>query len=470
MTTKQACGIYARISSDIDGTALGVARQLEDCTREAERRGWSIVDRFVDNNVSASNGRARPEYVRMIEAIENGTIGAVIVWDVDRLTRTPAELETFIDLADRHDLALASVGGEMDLATPQGRLLARMKGSVARHEVEQQSRRLKRKFDQLAASGEPHGPVPFGYRRVDQIGEDGRKFRQDVLHEEEAAIVRDWYSRVADGETLRSIANDMNARGLRTHSGKLWLGAVIGRMLRREAYLGLRKHRGQVVGPGNWAPLIDQETFDRAFAILSDPKRIPPRGREPRYLGSGIYKCGKCGGAMRPIVQAKENKHRRAPAYGCSACQRTVRIMEPLDEWVERIVVGRLSRPDAALDLSRDPSRLREAMTARDAIVARMDSAADEYADGTITVRQLTRITERLKAELSAAEGRVTMEQPFRILDGMVGSGAAEAWAAASMERRRAVLRELVDITILPAGVGVKFSPEQVRFEWKGAA
>ncbi|MGP5287853.1 recombinase family protein [Glutamicibacter arilaitensis] len=471
MSSIQSCGIYARISRDEDGSALGVARQIADCTREALRRGWPVAQQFVDNDVSASNGRARPEYVRMIHAVETGQIDAVIVWDVDRLTRTPAELETFINLADRHTLALASIGGDVDLATPQGRLTARIKGNVARHEVEQQSRRLKRKFDESAAAGKPHGPVPFGYRRITKTDEDGRgSYQQDVIYEEEAAMVRDWYRRIADGETLRSIANELNGRGKTTKAGNPWVGAVIGRMLRRPAYLGLRKHRGEVVGPGNWEAIIDEDTYDRALAILSDPRRIPPRGREPRYLGSGIYLCGKCGGVMRPVVQAKESENVRAPAYSCSTCQRTVRKMQPIDELVEMLVIERLSRPDAALDLSRDPSGLREAMAARDAIVARMDGAADEYAAGTITVRQLTRITERLKGDLARAEGRVTSQQPFTALAGMTGAGAADAWAAASMERKRAVLRELVTITILPAGPGIKFAPEQVKYEWKGAA
>src|SRR5699024_9514765 len=151
MTGRRA-GIYARISKD-DGSALGVGRQIEDCTAEAGRRGWTVGDQFIDNNVSASKVKPRPEYTRMIEAVERGDIDAVVVWDVDRLTRKPAELETFIDLADRHGLSLASVGGEIDLSTPQGRLTARIKGSVARHEAEQMGRRIARKAEQTAREG-----------------------------------------------------------------------------------------------------------------------------------------------------------------------------------------------------------------------------------------------------------------------------------------------------------------------------
>ncbi|HRO30596.1 recombinase family protein [Citricoccus sp.] len=467
MAQVQSCGVYARISRDDDGTALGVGRQLDDCRREAERRGWPITREFIDNDVSASSGRFRPEYEALMSAIRAGAIDALVVWDVDRLTRTPAELESFIDLADRHTVALASVGGDVDLSTPQGRLTARIKGSVARHEVEQQSRRLKRKFQANAAQGQPHGVVPFGYRREKITDDQGRPIgNRDVIIPEEAAIIHEWYRRVLSGETLRSIAKDAKARGIRTRQGNPWPGVSIGRALRRPTYLGLRTHKGEVVGPGNWEPIIDRDTFDRVTAILTDPNRRPTRGPEPRYLGSGIYLCGRCGTGLRPIVQAKDSPNYRAPTYGCPGCNRLTRKLEAVDEVVNAVMIARLSRPDVALDLSTDPSALRDAMDARDAIAARMDTAADEYAEGTITARQLARITDRLKGELETAERRVAQLQPVQILDGMTGEGAEAAWWAASLEKRRAVLREVATVTILPTGPGIKFAPEQVRIDW----
>lgn len=68
----------------------------------------------------------------MMDALRAGRLDALVCWDVDRLTRTPRELEDVVDLAEHRGVALASVGGEIDLATPQGRLTARIKASVAR--------------------------------------------------------------------------------------------------------------------------------------------------------------------------------------------------------------------------------------------------------------------------------------------------------------------------------------------------
>lgn len=462
-----ACGIYARISRDDDGTALGVTRQLDDCTLEAERRGWTVTRTFVDNDVSASRGTPRPQYVALLDAIRAGDLAAVIVWDIDRLTRTPAELETFIDLADRHGLALASIGGEIDLATPQGRLTARIKGSVARHEVEQASRRLKRKFQASAAAGAPHGVIPFGYRREKVTDEQGKPAgNRDVIVPEEAAALRELYRRIIAGESLRSAAKHLNDLGMPTRRGNKWQGNVVGNMLRKPRYVGMRTHQGEVVGPGNWEAIIDRDTFDRATAVLAAPGRIHSRGVAGKYLGSGLYRCGRCGAGMRPILNRERAGGYRKPAYGCPSCMRLTRKMEPVDEVVEAVIVARLEDPALLEYMAEDPSALTEAVAARDAILARMDGGADAFAAGTMTARQLARVNEQLSAQLEAAERQVRALQPVASLEDVAGPDAAKAWAHLSLERKREVLRTLATVTVLPAGTGMPFQPEQVRIEW----
>src|SRR5215203_5523253 len=156
-------GVYLRQSRDRYGTGLAVARQREDCLRLCSEHGWEPVE-YVDNDVSAHDGRRRPAYERMLADIEAGHLGAVVVWDLDRLHRRPVELEHFIELADKQRVALATVSGDTDLATDSGRLFARVKGAVARSEGERKSARQKRAAAQAAEMGKPHkGPRPFGY-------------------------------------------------------------------------------------------------------------------------------------------------------------------------------------------------------------------------------------------------------------------------------------------------------------------
>ena len=109
MTTVAA--VYLRQSLDRDGNELGIARQREDCLKLAADKGWKAQE-YVDNDTSASTGKVRPAYERMLSDIRDGYIGAVVAWDLDRLHRRPIELESFMALADAEQIKLATVSGD----------------------------------------------------------------------------------------------------------------------------------------------------------------------------------------------------------------------------------------------------------------------------------------------------------------------------------------------------------------------
>ena len=149
---------YLRQSLDRHGDELAVSRQREDCEKLCADRGWPWLE-YVDNDTSATGHKPRPAYQRMLADIRGGNIDAVVVWDADRLHRQPRELEDFITLADKHKIALATVGGDFDLSTPTGRGNARMKGVFARMEMEQKGERQRRSARQRAEAGKAWTPV-----------------------------------------------------------------------------------------------------------------------------------------------------------------------------------------------------------------------------------------------------------------------------------------------------------------------
>ena len=91
--------VYVRISDDVEGGGLGVARQEADCRSLAASLGWDVTEVYCDNSVSAYSGKVRPAYQRMLADLEAGHVQALVVFDVDRLTRRPVEFEHVIDLA-----------------------------------------------------------------------------------------------------------------------------------------------------------------------------------------------------------------------------------------------------------------------------------------------------------------------------------------------------------------------------------
>lgn len=121
-TVPSNAAIYARISADADGAGLGVQRQVDDCHALANRRGWTVAQVLVDNDVSAYSGRTRPQYRRLLNALKSHEVDAVLVWHLDRLHRQPRELEEFFEVCDAAGVThLASVTGDVDLATDDGR-------------------------------------------------------------------------------------------------------------------------------------------------------------------------------------------------------------------------------------------------------------------------------------------------------------------------------------------------------------
>src|ERR1017187_10917842 len=107
--------VYVRISQDREGAGLGVQRQEEDCRALCERLGWAVGQVYVDNDVSAYSGKPRPAWQNVLQDVQGGTVDALVGWHVDRLTRSPVELEHVITLADKFGLKLVTVTGDVGL-------------------------------------------------------------------------------------------------------------------------------------------------------------------------------------------------------------------------------------------------------------------------------------------------------------------------------------------------------------------
>jgi site-specific DNA recombinase len=193
-----SAAICARISDDQGGKALGVQRQLEDCRTLAAERGWTVGDEYVDNDISAYSGKARPAYRRMIADVAAGERDGVIVYNLDRLHRRPVELEEFVALCEKVGVRdVATVTADIDLGNDDGLFMARIFAAFAAKESGRRSARIRRKMVQNAQQGLPHGSArAFGYD-VDKI----------TIRETEAVVIRELVARCIGGESMRSLAS-----------------------------------------------------------------------------------------------------------------------------------------------------------------------------------------------------------------------------------------------------------------------
>jgi site-specific DNA recombinase len=480
---SRRAAIYCRLSQDRTGAGVVVERQERECRELASRLGWEVSDVFADNDVSAYSNRPRQSYNRLLGDVRTGRVDAVIVWHMDRLTRRPAELEEWIALAERGRIEIATVtAGDIDLMTPTGRHYARGQANNSRYEVERIAERTKAgKGDAAKRGAWSGGQRIYGYSIVKaQHRQPDEPALRLVAHE--ADVVRDAARRVLAGESLRSIARGLNEAGGATTTGKPWTGPTLRKVLLRPATAGLRGSAGEVVARGDWEPLLDEDTWRGVVAVLTDPSRRTTDRYARTYLGSGLYRCGVCGGPLTGNTTAGGSSRRRAAAYRCRAADRegvshVVRGVERLDAFITDVVVERLSRADALEASAPPPEDTAPLHAEAGALRARLDEVARGWAVGALTQAQLLAATNELRTRLEHVEIRIGQARRGSALDGLADTADVRAaWEAMGLDRRRAVLDLLIAVTVLPrehAGRlpgGAYFDPSAVRIDWKGGA
>jgi DNA invertase Pin-like site-specific DNA recombinase len=458
-------GLYARLSEDRDETQLGVGRQLDDCEKLAVTRGWDVADRYVDNDLSAYKGQRRPEYRRMLADIAARRIDAVVVYHQDRLHRQPRELEEFFDVCDTAGLTqLASVSGDVDLATHDGRLKARIMGAVARNQSDAASRRLQRKALEIAQAGglSGGGTRPFGFES-DRV----------TLRPDEAAVVHELAVRLIAGTPLRSLCADLNARGITTPTGKTWAPFVLRRMLRSGRISGQREHRGELVAKAVWPAIITAEQTTRIRALLDDPSRRASRPPQ-RYLLKGLLRCSQCETVL--VARPREDHSRRyvcARGPGYAGCGRSYALAEPIEEFVTEAVLWRLDSPELANALrgQRANDQADAWQQQVDVATVRLEELADAYGNAAISMREWMAARDPLQRQLDAANRRIARDNGATALEGFVGRSAVlrDRWPRLGIDQKHAIITAmLIHVIVGPGRRGYnRFDPDRFKLAWR---
>jgi site-specific DNA recombinase len=184
--------------------------------------------------------------------------------------------------------------------------------------------------------------------------------------------------------------------------------------------------------------------------VLTDPMRRTNTGSGPRWLLSAIATCGVCGAPV------KSHGAGGRATYTCRSSKHVVRSAGEVDAYVTRIILERLSRPDARELLVPDKAVDTSELHLRDAALReRLDGLAAAYADGAIDGRQLREGTERIRAQRAEVEAELAASARGSVLAGVVDApDPAAVWEGLDLDRRRAVLQVLVDVVIRPARRG----------------
>jgi site-specific DNA recombinase len=462
-----AAGIYARISKDDAGDLLGVKRQEKDARALCARKGWGVARVFIDDDVSAWSGRRRPAYEDMLKAIESGEITAVAVYDLDRLHRQPRDLERFFDVCDRAGVKdLASVAGDADLGTSDGKLLARIMGAAAAKSSDDTSRRIKRKLEDVAAEGRAHG----GHRRFGYTP-DGM-----TIVPAEAKLLKTAASDVLAGATLNEIACRWNEAGIPTPQkpGALWSGTQIKQVLTGAHQAGLRRHRGEIVGKGNWPAIFSRAEHERIAAAL-DGKRV--RNPVRSSLLTGLVICGRCGEKMtRNGTQPNGSRGhvgtwRCAKRPGYKNCGQMSVTATPLEELITETVLQLLDGPALSAVLKTSSTTRQDDKAANDLAKAeaRLAELAEMFGTGEITKAEWMTARSPIEDQINEARSHLHRKEQSAVLKGYAKPGSLRAsWPDMTVDRRRAVIAAVIESIIVNASArrGPVFDDARVDVKW----
>ena len=449
--------VYARISLDRAETAAGVERQLEACRDLATRMGADQVVEFVDNSISAYSGATRPEFERLLADLGAGRHDVLVCWHVDRLYRSPADLERIIDAIGAVEVATVN-SGQLDLSTSAGRMVARILGSVSRQESEHHAerRRAANAERRLAGAWRREGSRPFG-------------FNGDGTHRQpEATMIARAVTDVLAGTSIHEIARRWNATGITTVRGVKWTNLHVRRVLNNPRVAALVAHKGEIVGQGTWEPIVEETVWRGLQAMLTDPARQAGLSFKRSHLLSGIALCAVC---EQPVYGRYSHGRGRNAVYACQGSH-VGRSVPDLDALVERLTLEYLESEGVERDLTNDDTDVTELETRRAALQRTKASLAGLLRKGVLSAEDVERDAMEIQAELDEIgrelAGQVVVHPAVQMLDGDDGTTLRERWERATVDSKAAVIRSLMTIKVSPASPGARtFDPELIAIEWK---
>ncbi|HET6189486.1 MAG TPA: recombinase family protein [Trebonia sp.] len=455
--------------------AESVERQRRLNRAYAAERGLTLPDELLyrDNGLSAwkPDGRRDRDWDRMLIDGKAGRFGGLLVWKLDRFARNIRDGEDLIDLGVLVD---GPDTGRLDLRTAHGKSVFRKQIEAATHSSNETSEKVRAAFADMLASGYRVGGSGrlFGFEILslaeldDDPGDDGEDGGftltgpAAVVREAEAEVIRELAGRLLGGETVASMGDDLNARGITTTRGGRWEPRNLSRTLGNPLYGGWLAYKGEVITQlANVEAILDTETYNAVQAKLG-ARRLGRRvtGRFPL---SGVAVCGNpaCGrrGTMAGYTRTSGKR-----AYICAVsnggCGQSV-LARPVEELVQVRVLAALADVEAleamrAADATLDAERAKLAglLDDLDADLAETEAKLrDTSRSMTRRREQLDRNLATLTARFGAVERELSDLGPAAAPAPPLISATAEDWADTPAAEQAAIIRRLgLRITIVP--------------------
>ena len=405
--------------------------------------GWQAIDTDYTDSGFSGGTMERPALKRLLTDIENGRVDVVIVYRLDRMSRSLLDFLSLLRFFEQYNVSFVSVTEQLNTATSAGRLMTSIIGGFAEYERSIISERTSDKMSAARRKGKwCGGPAILGYT-VD------RERKRLVIDPEEAAQVKAIFDLYLEHRSMLPVVTELNRRGWTTKSityangthkeGVPWNKARLYDILTNITYSGQVEHKGQIY-PGEHQAIVDKKTFRRVQALLRENQngKSPTSRNKHAALLKGLLKCGHCGSAMVHTYAKKGNRLYRY--YACNTRLKQGRDACPTPnlpaQEIEDFVVEQIRK------LARDPELVRqvfaEASRQQKAMIPKLESerkrlSKDKQAKG----EEIRRLVDAMAAgkrssavaeRLTELEGVIAkIEERVREIDAQLASLSEQA-------------------------------------------
>ncbi len=423
------CAIYTRKSTEegLDQAFNSLDAQREACAayiRSQQHEGWQELPARYDDGGFSGGSMERPALATLLDDIRAGRIDTVVVYKVDRLTRSLADFAKIVELFEGQGVSFVSVTQQFNTTSSMGRLTLNVLLSFAQFEREVTAERIR---DKIAASRKKGmwmgGGVPVGYRAED---------RQLVVDQDQAELVRRIFTLYLELGSVRAVQQVLEAEGIRTphrkskagreHGGRHFSRGNLYSILGNPVYIGRVRHRGEVFD-GRHEAIVDRETWTRV------QKQLAHQARRKRDTGGGASQHLFAGllfdedGAPLYATQASKQGQRYRYYTSKALVEGREEAAGPGKGWriavpaFEKLVVEQLQAllrdPIRLMDLleddTRDNTRLTELIDRAAEMASRLDPGQPEPAGDLL--RQLVRRIELRDGILGLVLDRATLDE-----------------------------------------------------------
>lgn len=294
------CVIYVRVSTDEQAKhGYSIAAQIEKLEAYCISQGWEMVKQFIDDGYSAKDLN-RPQFKEMMNIVKKGGIDVVLVYRLDRLTRSVVDLYSILQELDKYDCKFKSATEVYDTTNAMGRLFITLVAAIAQWERENTAERVRMGMEKKIKLGLwKGGTPPYGYKIVD---------KQLVVNEKEVGVVKEVFE-LSKTLGFYTIAKQLSTKGYQTRKGSDWHVDSVRDIANNPVYAGyltfsesLKEYkkppREQNLYEGNHDKIISRDEFWALQDILDKRRKFGGKRETSNYYFSSILKCARCGHSM----------------------------------------------------------------------------------------------------------------------------------------------------------------------------